>query len=66
AEFPRGIDRVMARDGITLAYDSTSGTLYRAGRGRATIVAEDIDPQGFTVADGKIVYWRDATLHHVP
>lgn len=66
AGFPRGIDRVIAREGTTLAYDSTSGTLYRADRGRSATVAEDVDPQGFTIADGRIVYWRDGTLHEAP
>jgi hypothetical protein len=66
AEFPRGIDRVVAGEGVTLAYDSSSGTLYRTGRGRAAVIAENVDPQGFAIADGKIVYWRDAAVHQAP
>lgn len=65
ADLPRGVDRVVARDGVTLSYDTSSGTLYRVGP-KISIVAENLDPQGFAIAEGKIVFWRDGALHEVP
>lgn len=66
SDFPHGIDRVMARDGMTLAFDSTSGTLYRVSGRSAAVIAKGLDSQGFTISDGKIAYWRNAILHEVP
>lgn len=66
ADFPRGIDRVVAGDGVTLSFDTSSGTLYRMGRPKVSVLAERLDPQAFAIANGKIVFWRDGALHEVP
>lgn len=66
ADFPRGVDRVVAADGVTLSFDTSSGTLYRIGRPKVTIVAEKVDAQGFAIERGKVVLWRDGKLHEVP
>lgn len=66
ADFPRGIDRVVAGDGITLSFDTSSGTLYRMGRPKVSVIAERLDPQAFGIANGKVVFWRDGALHEVP
>lgn len=66
ADFPRGVDRVVAGDGVTLSFDTSSGTLYRTGRQKVSVVAEKIDSEGFAIASGKVVFWRDGALHEVP
>ncbi|HET7706035.1 MAG TPA: hypothetical protein VFM36_08120 [Thermoanaerobaculia bacterium] len=66
ADFPRGVDRVVAGDGVTVSFDTSSGTLYRMGRPKVSIVAEQIDPQGFAIAEGKVVFWRGGALHEHP
>lgn len=66
ADFPRGVDRVVAGGGVTLSFDTSSGTLYRLGRPRAAVISEQLGPQGFATANGKVVFWRDGTLHEVP
>ena len=63
AEFPRGIDRVTAAEGLILAFDSSSGTLYRVDRTRVVRIAEGIDPKGFAISNGKAVFWRGGALH---
>lgn len=66
ADFPRGVDRLAAGDGVTLSFDTSSGTLYRMGRPEVSVVAEKLEPQAFAIANGKVVFWRAGTLHEVP
>jgi hypothetical protein len=61
-DFPRGIDRVTAADGVILAFDSSSGTLYRVERTKVVRIAEGIDPKGFAVSGGKAVFWSAGAL----
>jgi hypothetical protein len=63
ADFPRGVDRVRAAEGVILALDSSRGTLYRVGRAEVVRIAEGIDPKGFAISDGKAVFWRSGALH---
>src|SRR5687767_9314596 len=63
ADFPGGIDRVTAAEGVTLAFDSSSGTLYRVDRTKVVRIADGIDPKGFAISDGKAVFWRSGALH---
>jgi len=63
ADFPRGIDRVTAAEGVILAFDSSSGTLYRVHRTEVVRIADGIDPKGFAISDGKAVFWRSGALH---
>ncbi len=62
SQFPTGVDRVMARGSTTLAYDSTTRTLYRVRGSRGTAVAHDVPPAGFTIADNGIIVWQNGVL----
>lgn len=64
-DFPTGIDRVVSRSGVTLAYDSSAGRLYRARAAEVEQVAENVPPQAFTIAGGRIAFWRAGSLRWV-
>lgn len=60
ADFPTGVDRVIARGGRWIAYDSAGGALYRVDKTRSSLLAKHVAPQGFAVtADGAVVFWDD-------
>ncbi len=63
SQFPTGVDRVVIRGKSWLAYDSSSGTLYRFTRSKSSVIAKGIAPQAFAVAaDGGVRYWQNGTL----
>ena len=62
SKFPTGVDRVVIRDKIWLAYDSSSGTLYRFTKSKSSVIAKGIAPQAFAVTAEGVVYWKDGTL----
>jgi hypothetical protein len=62
SDFPTGIDRVESRSGVTLAYDASGKTLYRSKSGDVRRITEGIAPQAFTIAGGRIAFWRDGSL----
>lgn len=61
-EFPTGVDRVVSANGVTVAFDSATGTLYRVGRRQSVIIGEDLEPQSFAVAGGRIAIWSNNSL----
>jgi len=62
SQFPTGVDRVVVHDKIWVAYDSSSGTLYRFTKAKSSIIAKGIAPQAFAVTSDGVVYWKDGTL----
>lgn len=62
SQFPTGIDRVIVRDKIWVAYDSSSGTLYRFTKSKSSVIAKGVAPRAFAVTADGIVYWKDGTL----
>ncbi|HUP48327.1 MAG TPA: hypothetical protein VNA04_06015 [Thermoanaerobaculia bacterium] len=64
AEFPTGIDRVVAGGGVTLAFDSATGTLYRARGSGAVPLAQGLAPQSFAVAGNRVALWSGDTLRY--
>jgi len=62
SQFPTGVDRVAVRDKLWVAYDSSSGTLYRFTKSKSSVIAKGIAPQGFALTAGGVVYWKDGTL----
>jgi len=63
SQFPTGVDRVVIRDKVWIAYDTSSGTLYRFTKSKSSIIAKGIAPQAFAVtSDGAVVYWKDGKL----
>lgn len=62
SQFPTGVDRVIVRDKLWIAYDSSSGTLYRFTKSKSSVIAKGIAPQAFALTAGGVVYWKDGTL----
>jgi len=57
-QFPSGIDRVLARGSSWIAYDSSTGTIYRSGRP----IAQSVGPHAFALTREGIVWWDDTAL----
>jgi hypothetical protein len=62
SQFPTGVDRVLIRDRIWLAYDSSSGTLYQFTKSKSSVIAKGVAPQAFAITAEGVVYWKDGTL----
>lgn len=62
SQFPTGVDRVVIRDKIWIAYDSSSGTLYRFTRSKSSVIAKGIGPQAFALTAEGVVWWKNGTL----
>ena len=62
SQFPTGVDRVVIRDKLWIAYDSSSGTLYRFTKSKSSIIVKGIAPQAFAVTSDEVVYWKDGKL----
>lgn len=62
SEFPTGIDRVVARGSMTLAYDSTTRSLYRVKGSKGKLIAHDVGPSAFAISNGTIVVWQNGEL----
>ena len=60
--FPTGIDRVLARGSKWIAYDSSSGTLYRIERQKSSVIAKSIAPGAFTLTASGVAFWQDGRL----
>jgi hypothetical protein len=60
SQFPTGVDRVMIRGSRCYAYDSSSGTLYRFTKSQSSVIAKNIAPAAFSVADDGVYVWDDA------
>jgi len=55
SQFPSGVDRVIARGSSWIAYDSSTGTLYRSGKA----IAQSVGPHAFALTSNGIVWWDD-------
>lgn len=44
SEFPTGVDRVATRGSLWIAYDSSSGTLYRFTKSKVTVLERNVAP----------------------
>lgn len=64
-DFPGGVDRILSRGGITLAYDSSTQTLYRVGK-KSRAVVSAVGPDAFAIVGDRIVFWRDGALRYAP
>jgi len=66
SEFPTGVDRVEIAGDHRVAYDSSSRTLYRFDRRKSSLLATDIAPGAFAVAEDGIVWWSQGGLQRLP
>ena len=65
SQFPTGVDRVLARGSRWIAYDSSSGTLYRVTRQQSSIIAKGIAPQAFTMTADGVAFWQNGRVQTV-
>jgi hypothetical protein len=61
-QFPTGVDRVAIRGKVWLAYDSSSGTLYRFTKRSSSIVARNVPPLGFTPTADGVAWWNGTSV----
>lgn len=69
SEFPTGVDRVATRGAFWVAYDSSSGTLYRFTKSKVTTLARNVAPGSWAMTDQGVVVWEGGTalrLHKNP
>lgn len=62
SQFPTGVDRVVARGNLWLAYDSSSGTLYRFTKRSSSIVAKNVPPRGFALTADGVAWWNGTSV----
>jgi hypothetical protein len=63
SELPTGVDRVLTRGGRTIAYDSSSATLYELVRDKPRVLARNVAPNAFTLTSAGVAYLSDGVLH---
>jgi hypothetical protein len=59
SQFPTGIDRVFISGKSWVAYDSSSGTLYRFDRQKSSVIAQHVAPKAFTVTPNGVFAWDE-------
>jgi len=62
SQFPTGVDRVIIHGPVWLAYDSSSGTIYRFTKSTSSVVARDVAPGTFALTAEGLVILRNGTL----
>jgi hypothetical protein len=62
SQFATGVDRVVSRGSQWLAFDSSSGTLYKVTQKGTTILARGLAPHAFTLTPEGVAYWQSGTL----
>jgi len=63
SQFPTGVDRVLISGKTWIAYDTSTGTLYRFTKKTSRILAKDIAPHAFDVTPNGVAYWKDGRLN---
>lgn len=61
-QFPTGVDRVETRGRVWIAYDSSTGTLYRFTRKESTVLARGIAPHAFAVTAEGVAWWNGTSV----
>jgi hypothetical protein len=62
SQFPTGVDRVVIRDRWQIAYDSSSGTLYRFDKRTSSVLARGVAPGAFAVTSEGVSWWDGEAL----
>jgi hypothetical protein len=62
SQFPTGVDRVAIRGKMWIAYDSSSGTLYRFTSRKSSVVARNVPPRGFTLTADGVAWWNGTSV----
>jgi hypothetical protein len=62
SQFPTGVDRVLVRGRTWIAYDSSSGTLYRFTKRTSSIVAKNVGPRAFALTPDGVAWWNGTSV----
>jgi hypothetical protein len=62
SDFPSGVDRVAMRGSTSVAYDSTTQTLYRLKGSKGAMIAREVPPGGFAITDSGVAVWQNGAL----
>lgn len=62
SEFPTGVDRVEIGARGWIAYDSSSGSLYRFDRKSSRLLARDVPPAGFALTAKGVAWWNGTSV----
>ena len=62
SQFPTGVDRVEVHGKQWLAYDSSSGTLYRFDRKTSSVIARNVAPGAFTLTRNGVAWWNGTSV----
>ena len=62
SEFPTGVDRVDVRGKNWIAYDSSTGTLYRFTRRSSSVVATGVAPGAYTLTPTGVAWWNGTSV----
>ncbi|HVS32965.1 MAG TPA: hypothetical protein VMS98_16085 [Thermoanaerobaculia bacterium] len=60
--FSTGVDRVVTAHGLTAAYDTSTGTVYRIDKSKPTAIAGGVAPGGFAIVSGGLAFWENGRL----
>ena len=66
SEFPTGIDRVFIRGSLWLAYDSSTGTLYRFTRKTSSVIIKGVSSHAFALTDDGVAVWTGGRVRVFP
>jgi hypothetical protein len=66
SQFPTGVDRVEIRGKQWIAYDSSSGTLYRFTRKKSSVVAKGVAPGAWTLTERGVAWWDGTSVAEKP
>jgi hypothetical protein len=63
SQFPTGVDRVVISGKTWVAYDTSTGTLYRFTKSKSSILAKGVAPHAFAVtSEGVVAWWHDGRV----
>jgi hypothetical protein len=62
SQFPTGVDRVAARGSRWIAYDSSTGTLYRVDKQQSSVIAKGIAPNAFALTAEGVAIWQHGRI----
>lgn len=62
SSFPTGVDRVTIAPQRWIAYDSSTGTLYRFTKQKSSVIATGVPPQAFTLTPTGVAWWNGTSV----
>lgn len=62
SDFPTGVDRIVSRGSLTIAYDSTTQTLYRLKGSKGAVMAREVGPEAFAAGERGVAVWQNGAL----